>query len=53
MVLRVGAWAAKNEQDKREMRQGFDFMDKDSINPLIHLIETLKADSAVNTEPAI
>lgn len=53
LVLRVGALAAKNEQDKREMRQGFDFMDKDSIKPLIHLIETLKADSAVNTEPAI
>ncbi len=52
-MLRVGALAAKDEQDKREMRQGFDFMDKDSIKPLVHLVETLKADSAVNTEQAI
>ncbi|GAB1264879.1 flavodoxin domain-containing protein [Aurantivibrio infirmus] len=43
VVLKIGAWAAKNEQDKREMTEGFDFMDKNSIEPIIKSIEGLQS----------
>ncbi len=40
LVLRMGAWATKDPQAKKEMLHGFDFMDKSSIDPILRLIES-------------
>ena len=39
VLLRIGAWTNKDPEEKREELEGFDYMDKSSIEPILKLVE--------------
>lgn len=53
LVLKIGAWATKDDQEKREMTQGFDFMNKADIEPLVKFIKQLQSNEKASVEQSV
>jgi len=41
MILKIGAWRNKDAEARREELEGFDFMDKASVTPLVKWVQQL------------
>ena len=50
MVLRIGAWRNKNPEDKKQELEGFDFMDKTGIEPILKLVRQRQSTEATPTQ---
>lgn len=46
LILKIGAWQNKDSQARREELEGFDFIDKSSIEPIVTKVRQLKRQSA-------
>ena len=53
LVLKIGAWATKDDQEKHEMTLGFDFMNKADIEPIVKSIMQLKSKETLTTDQTV
>jgi menaquinone-dependent protoporphyrinogen IX oxidase len=51
LLLKIGAWANKDQDAKQDELHGFDYMDKAGIDPLIALVKAWTEDSVTSIEP--
>ncbi len=47
LILRIGAWKNDDPVAKKEELEGFNYMDKSSIEPIIKLIEKFKSNRKI------
>ena len=45
LMLRIGAWMSSDPEAKKEEREGFDYMDQASIEPIKRLIQQIQSGS--------
>ncbi len=45
LMLRIGAWMSSDPDAKKEEREGFDYMDKASIEPIKRLVQQFQSSS--------
>ena len=50
LILKIGAWKNDNPEDKKEELEGFDFMDKSSIEPIKKLIQQSQSAATVSSK---
>jgi len=51
LVLRVGAWKNDDPKTAKEELEGFDFVDKSSIEPILTLARQLQSSKPVHSQP--
>ena len=44
LIQKIGAWKSKDPKIKKEKLQGFDFMDKSGIEPILKLVQQFQTD---------
>ena len=50
LILKIGAWKNDNPEAKKQELEGFDFMDKSSIEPIKKLVQQLQSGEATSSK---
>ena len=52
LMLRIGAYLSDDPGAKKEEREGFDYMDKASIEPIMNLVRQIRSSDATSFQQA-